>query len=656
MTFKDRINRYLAYNQARKLKAIKFNTNTAVFFFKVIPYLLHYNSPDLPGYIKTGKDESPCGIHLFNPQKVINRNIIQRYFPKSKPQSGTKDTVTTAKPFIHSLSTIGSIGSIAQSAKSDCDYWVLVDFDEIGPTGLELLGQKCQVIEGWAEGHGVEVHLFLMDITQTRENSFASKAEEESAGSAMKLLLKEEFFRTHILVAGKLPLWWFIPPELNVDEYQQYVNELPARERVNTNNFVDLGYIAEIPKAETFGACLWQMNKALDSPFKSVIKFAYLELILGSKDKSPLVSDQLKRLICFPEMLAPADNPLELDDIDPYLLLARAIVNFYQAETTNQRRDHLIRASLFLKTLEGMESERRSPKYADHLKTTMRLMADWGLFPEPIRHYQNFRYWRYQDLIKEGRQIHNYLIATYKRLRWYLRAFAREGIGLTITDEDIAVLGRKLFTFHQKKPNKIEYIQSLSREMIEQQDITLHIIRVKGRDIFTAFQGHLDNKSVINNKGALIKRNTHLIALLSQMIINGILTSGTHLYLTKNYLPVDLSDIQALTASIIETFPPFNLSHLSGRELLEREKLIKAMAIINFAKQNIRSGKNIRSTIITLNSYGEYFIHDYETLSQYKQALLVLLTQHEISRWNKKLVVYFPPQKDLHALKAMLEG
>ncbi len=403
MTFKDRINRYLAYNQARKLKAIKFNENTALFFFKVIPYLLHLNSPDLPGYIRAGKDECPCGIHLFNPQKTINRDIIRRYFPNSRPQSDTKDTVAIARPFIHSLSTIGSIGSIAQSAKSDCDYWLLVNFNETGSTGLDLLRQKCQVIENWAEGYGVEVHLFLMDITQTRENSFASRAEEESAGSAMKLLLKEEFFRTHILVAGKLPLWWFIPPGLSAAEYQNYVNELPVRERVNISNFVDLGYIAEIPKAETFGACLWQMNKALDSPFKSVIKFAYLELILGSKDQSPLVSDHLKRLVCFPEMLALADKPLELDDIDPYLLLARAIVNFYQSETTNQRRDHLIRASLFLKTIEGMESERRSPKYADHLKTTMRLMADWGLFPEPIRHYQNFRYWRYHDLIKEGR-------------------------------------------------------------------------------------------------------------------------------------------------------------------------------------------------------------------------------------------------------------
>ncbi|MFW8602319.1 class I adenylate cyclase [Desulfobacterota bacterium M19] len=655
MTFKDRINRYLAYNQARKLKAIKFNENTALFFFKIIPYLLHLNSPDLPGYIRTGKDKCPYGIHLFNPQKAINRNIIQRYFPKSRPPSADKDT-DTARPLIHSLSTIGSIGSIAQSAKSDCDYWLLVNFDEIPPEGLKLLNKKCQLIEDWAGTHDIEIHLFIMDITQTRENSFASRAEEESAGSAMKLLLKEEFFRTHILVAGKLPLWWLIPPELSVAEYQKFVAELPARERVNTSNFVDLGYIAEIPKAETFGACLWQMNKALDSPFKSVIKFAYLELILGSKETSPLVSDQLKRQVCFPEMLAQTDKPLELDDIDPYLLLARAIVNFYQAETTSQRRDHLIRASLFLKTIEGMESERRSPKYADHLKTTMRLMADWGLFPEPIRHYQNFRYWRYRDLIKEGQQIHNYLIATYKRLRWYMRAFAREGIGLTITNEDIAVLGRKLFTFHQKKPGKIDYIQSLSREMIEQHDITLHIVRVKGQDIFAAFQGRLDNQSVINNQGALIKRDTHLISLLSQMIINGILTSATHLYLTKNYLPIDLSDIQALTASIIETFPTFDLSHLSGRQLLEGERLIKAMAIINFAKQDVRSGKNIQSTIITLNSYGEYFIHDYETLARYKQALLVLLTQHEISRWNKNLVVYFPPQKDLHALKAMLEG
>jgi adenylate cyclase class 1 len=400
------------------------------------------------------------------------------------------------------------------------------------------------------------------------------------------------------------------------------------------------------------------MNKALDSPFKSVIKFAYLELIL-SRDKqggSVLVSDTIKRLVTFPDLLAAPDKALEPGDIDPYLLLARDIMAFYKASDAEGKRAGFIQACLFLKTLEDMSSQKKSSRHAGHLKSTMGLMADWHLLPSPIDHYLNFKYWKYKNLVSEGVRVHDYLIATYKRLRWHLRNFEKEGTGTTITERDIAVLGRKLFTFHQKKEHKVAYIQSLSRDIMAQDDITLHVTRSDGQDFFFALQGEYDHKTIKDNKDSLIKRETHLIRLLTGMIINGVLTSSTHLHLTKNYLPVDLSDIQALTTTIIQTFPTIDVAHISAEQLLVPEIITRALAIVNFEKTPIKGAKELKSTIITVNSYGEYFIHDYKTLSQYKSALVMLLTQHEVSRWNKNLEIFIPPQKDLHALQTMLSA
>ena len=153
----------------------------------------------------------------------------------------------------------------------------------------------------------------------------------------------------YILVAGKMPLWWLIPPGLTEKEYRMYVDTLYKNKKINPNIFVDLGYLSDIPESEIFGACLWQMNKALDSPFKSVIKFAYLELLLRDKDKTlPLFSDKIKCLVTFPEKLTNGkEDKLDLVDIDPYLLLAKEIVAFYQQEKTEQKRDGLIRECLF---------------------------------------------------------------------------------------------------------------------------------------------------------------------------------------------------------------------------------------------------------------------------------------------------------------------
>ncbi len=651
---KDKIERFKKYNTERRAKAFQFNPLKAALLFKIIPYLLHSNYPDLPGYVDD--DKCPFGIHLFDPEEVIDHELIRRFLPQSTALRKDTPSPFTDDPCIHSLKTIGSIGTVAQSDKSDCDYWISIRQQELGEEGVDLLEQKCRGIEEWALKKGTEVHFFLMDIDQTKENSFDSSAEEESAGSALKILLKDELFRTHILVAGKALLWWLIPPGLTEDEYRIYVKKLIASKSIPADHFIDLGYLSDIPKSEIFGACLWQMNKALDSPFKSVIKFAYLELLLRHKGRMlPLFSDKVKCLVTFPEKLSSdEDKAITLAEVDPYLLLSREIVAFYQQEEAKQKRDNLIRECLFLKTLEGMESQRNT-KFGQqsHLKATMAMMENWDLLPENYNHFLEFHNWTYKELIGFGAKVHDYLIETYKRLRWVFKSFSAD-TGLTITERDIAVLGRKLFTFYEKKEHKIEYIRSVSREMMGQNHITIHITKYEGKFYYYAFQGNLTHLSVKDNLQSVIKREDNLIRLIVWLNVNGILCSKTRLHLTKNFLPIDLVDIQQLSEALIKTFPLVNFSHISARKLLAKESITRALIIVNFTKERVKGAKNLYSTLVTINSYGEYFMQDFSTLTQLKNAMRTLLTKHYVSRWNKNLDFFIPPQDEYHVIKNMI--
>ena len=650
MPVKERIDRYLAYNRSRMLKAVKFNEENAVFLFKVVPFLLHVNFPDLPGFIPDAA--CPNGIMKFPARQTLPDELFYRYFSSSAALR-SKETPFPTQTYIHSVKTIGSIGTIAQTEKSDCDYWISVRFADLPKTGFALLSQKCKAIEEWAMTLGHEIHFFLMDIDQTRDNSFESRADDESAGSALKLLLKDELFRTHILVAGKMPIWWLIPPGLSESEYRDFVKALPSKEKINMESFVDLGYISNLPKAEIFGACLWQMNKALDSPFKSVLKFAYLELLMNDQQTLNLFSDRIKQLVTFPEELSP-ENQLPIDDIDPYLLLAKELVAFYQNEETDHKRDEFIRACLFMKTLEDIKPKQKQNAPNPHLQAATTLMKRWDLLPKNVQHYLNFQFWSHQDRLAAGAMVHHYLGDTYKRLSWYLRTFAKENHALTITEEDIAILGRKLSSFYAKKPNKIEYIQSLSRQMMSQADITLHLALMDNNDTFFAFQGNDDN-ATRDPKNFLIKREDHLIRLLTWLMANGILTKKTRLHLTRNSLSMSLIDINNLVETMLDAFPLIQFSHISARELLAPEVIIRALAVINFDKAPVRGAKNIKSSIISTNSYGEYFLNDYETIEQYKNALRVLLTKHEVSRWHKNLTIFIPPQPEQHALQSLLD-
>lgn len=649
MPIKKRIDRFLAYNRSRILKAVKFKEEKATLLFKVVPFLLHVNLPGLPGFIDA---PCPCGVMRYNPFHPLSLELFRAYFSFPTALTGNANLCHPVPCYIHSLKTIGSIGTIAQTEKSDCDYWVSVRFADFPEKGLDLLTQKCRNIEEWAMSIGHEIHFFLMDIDQTRDNSFESRADDESAGSAIKLLLKDELFRSHILVAGKMPIWWLIPPGLSESEYRHLVDALPTREKINMDGFIDLGYISNLPKTEIFGACLWQMNKALDSPFKSVLKFAYLELLMNDQQTLNLFSDRIKQLVTFPEELPP-ENQLLIDDIDPYLLLAKELVAFYQNEDTENKRDEFMRTCLFMKTLEDINSLKKTSA-SSRLKNTTALMQRWDLLPADADHYLNYPSWSHQDRLQAGAMVHSYLGETYKRLSWYRSSFSdKTDQALTISEEDIAILGRKLSSFYEKKPHKIDYIQSLSREMMFQPEIVLHATLVEGQDNYFAFQGNDDNV-LKSPQQLLIKRELHLIRLLVWLMANGILTKQTRLFTTKSSLTNSHHNLQLLVKTMLDAFPIVQFSSISANQLLATETITRALAVINFDKSPVRGAKIIKSSIISTNSYGEYFHHEYETIDQYKTALRFLLTKHEVSRWHHNLTVFIPPQPEQHALQSLL--
>ncbi len=648
ISFNSRIKAYQEYNKGRQAKAVSFNPDDADFLFKIVPYLFHCNYPDLPGFVDDKK--CPFGIHLFKPDEDIDYQLFNRYFPDSTARSLKTPTPYGSSPCIHSLKTIGSIGTIGQTKKSDCDYWISISRDELGDAGFDMLQEKCTGIEEWAAKQGHEIYFFLMDIEQTRENSFESAAEDESAGSALKLLLKDELFRTHILVAGKMLLWWLIPPGLSSAAYSEFTNRLISTDKINREDFIDLGYLSKIPQEEIFGACLWQLNKALDSPFKSVIKFAYLELLLRQKsDDLPLLSNKIKRLVTFSDQLTKDDPRIELAEIDPYLILARDIVAFYRQDKTLHKEENFMRQCLFLKTVEAI-----GPREAEGMNEITKLMKQWDLLPDDHEELIKFHSWSFKKQSRTGAKIHEYLIETYKRLRNILKNFQQGKVA--ITERDISILGRKLYTFYDRKKNKIEYIRSISRDMMVRRHLTFHATISGERNFYYVFQGKHNINSLKTNKDMLIKKETDLIKLVAWLRINNFYNQETTFHLTKNNLSVVLTDIQGLAAILYTTFPKFNFAHISAEELLEQEKINKALIVVNFSKKAVnKNSPELESVVIKVNNYGEYFIQHYSTLVQLKNMMRVLLTQHLVSRWNNNLEIFIPSQPDQYHIKQMLE-
>jgi adenylate cyclase class 1 len=331
-------------------------------------------------------------------------------------------------------------------------------------------------------------------------------------------------------------------------------------------------------------------------------------------------------------------------------MLARDIVAFYQNQTAGNKEDNLIRECLFLKTLEGMKQQGNKK----HQQRIMTLMKNWDLLPQDLGHFMQVTHWNYNELLEVGTEVHNYLLSTYKRLRWFFTTFAKD-TGLTITQRDISILGRKLFTFYQSKPDKIEYIRSLSRDIMLQKDITFHITRYEGVNYFYAFQDELSQDAIKTNPNLQIRRETNIITLMTWLTVNGIINKSTNLYLTKNFMHINLTEIQAVTNKLFEKFPLIKFSHIPANELLEKETVIQCLCIINFHKLPVHGEKELHSSIISLNNYGEHFIHHYTTITQLKNQFRLLLTKHFVSRWNNNLEIYIPNQPEQYYIEEMLK-
>ena len=162
--------------------------------YSLLPTLLHYHHPLMPGYLD---GNVPKGICLYTPDETqrhyLNELELYRGMSVQDPPKGELP--------ITGVYTMGSTSSVGQSCSSDLDIWVChqswLDSEE-----RQLLQRKCSLLENWAASLGVEVSFFLIDENRFRHNESGSLGGED-CGSTQHILLLDEFYRTAVRLANE---------------------------------------------------------------------------------------------------------------------------------------------------------------------------------------------------------------------------------------------------------------------------------------------------------------------------------------------------------------------------------------------------------------------------------------------------------------------
>ncbi len=98
--------------------------------------------------------------------------------------------------------------------------------DEINQTpGMDSLKRKLNLLEAWAhKTYNQKISFFILTTSQVKQNAFR-QVDEESSGTIQQTILKEEFYRTFLMIAGLIPYWTVLPVGLDKKQYHAWIDD-----------------------------------------------------------------------------------------------------------------------------------------------------------------------------------------------------------------------------------------------------------------------------------------------------------------------------------------------------------------------------------------------------------------------------------------------
>ena len=618
--------------------------------FLVIPRLLHVHQEGLPGYFD---GNPPCGIHNFRLDKEA-QYAMEKMFPDVIIRRNPELT-----PVIHTALLMGSVGSIAQTKKSDLDYTLLVDKNDFTEEGMKLFQKKLNLIEQWTwDNYNLETHFFINDFEEVKNNIFG-ESDSESTGSALAKLLKEEMYRTMIIVTGKVPFWLISPVDSDDDKYDELYKKLESGETLlKREEFIDMGNVDDISQGEFFGGSIWALIKSFKSPFKTLMKMGVLEEYMFGDTKSNLLCHQIKDKYF-------SDTPYL--DIDPYLGMFERVQQFFKDSKEEEAVDAL-RTAFYLKVGTRVESSELGKPSKNWKKNTLvNMLEEWGWDADKVERLNDYSNWQMMHKVDLGNKINKILMASYKNISEKNKTL--DPSESLITEKDTHLLGRKLFSFYRTAPNKVDNLGALVDGKTAETELTFILEQKTTRDKATWYLIRGKTRESLDQikEDDIIKKSKTLTFLMAFTVFNNLYNEDTKIILRADEGAMKDSDLAVLLDQIRQFIASTNIAALSNEDLLDDAKVNQLFMLIDFGTPpppeitmgNIKDCKNsdelnkfitgrierIKSITTTyLTSWGELFCKTYAGLNCMGRCIGELTPQLSPEKVNKDdfLKVYIP--------------
>lgn len=633
--------RFKKLHQIKMQKILDFLHPPQQQFIDLLPLLFHGNYPLLPGFISSS---TPAGIFEYSPsQRTLKAacKLITNF---------TYSAPAASKPTIEGLFLMGSVGSIAFSGNSDIDIW-LCHHSELLPYEIDELEKKTQAIENWASTLDLEVHFFLMN-SKNFQLGLDIPISSESSGETQHYLLLEEFYRTSVYIAGKSLAWWFIPPHQE-HNYTNYLDHLITQRFINENELIDFGSLKGVPEKEFISATIWHIYKSLQSPHKSLLKLLLMECYASEYPNPKWLSLEIKQAVyqgCFTTI-----------DLDPYSLIYLKVEAYLQ-QTQSVDRLVLARQNFFRKIMASTEEDMYPETQAarEHYFLDIAKRCHWP--PGSLEKLKKHRYWDIKKAISEHEIILQQLTHSFRMIMGFASNHANQSYR---DSNDLKLIGRKLFSFLEKKPGKIKIITT--RNAVHKRELELSIVEVRYADDSQGWSLFLKNALLVNTTDfeSILKCRT-FIEILAWLVINDLYLPNQKIHFRSKLLNIPAFQLhKALTQLDL-----FFKRHFSWNTSLANYQtvntLINSLIFINLGidfSDDKDNGLNLISecsdaltynvgnkcliqTIdrVSISSWSEITSSHHEGIEGLFDCLIAIINQHKqpLSHSDLKIVCYTP--------------
>lgn len=549
--------------------------------FDLIPFLLHEEEPDPSGMMF---DACPIvGISNFSYTSEL-KALIKKYFPRFLLEPKAKRRLP-----LSFLALMGSIGTVAFTKESDMDFWVGIDTTS-HDVDLFSLEERFRDIERWTyETAVLETHFFVADLNKIRREDYGTLS-EESCGSTLGKLLKDEFYRTAIIVRGKMPFYWLMPPGISDTVYNKNIEMLCTDSSFSSNLYIDLGNVHRINRGEYFGAALWQLLKGLHNPFKSVLKMAILDKYSAEGDIAIPLCEEYKGEVFSSESPGISDT---------FLFMIESLRTFYIGQNQESIRKILEECFLIRNLLSFEEAQ-----LEDKARTQLfyHIGERWGWKRSQIEDFANFRDWDFakREILKK--KVIGFLVDTYNRIREKTKDSKA-----MISDRDLTIIGKKLKSILEPKERKIPYEYSLFMakdvSLIEIDDI--NAINMNGE-----WQVEVWIRGAKSDYPQIVMRVYNPVIACAWCSLNGFYKGKEKIKVSEKS-SLTSAEIVNLINTCNKFFPPDEADKLKIQDLLDRLYITHLYVMPNWEDPDLNS--SVDSLIVLYkNNIGEMFYNVYK--------------------------------------------